>query len=531
MRNLACILAVLAIFSLVVGCGGKDATATPEPTNTPTPTLTPTHTPTLTPTSTRTPTPTHTPTSTPTPTRTPTPTPTPPPHPETLLPTAGPLCSTAFQSRVGTGTPLHPVLCLSDTTWIARGWEIINFLPHTTRSALEVKTLVCIRESRVQVGTYTDGKPGYRVVWDVRLVSWPDGTVIGAEQFTGGHPPHQRRSVEPAYGLRPENSLKRWLFPLLGDKTFLYPADGYVTFSPDGKTLAYGLGSTVELWDVAAERKVLVLEGHEDLVNDITFSPDGKLLASGSGDTIVKEIHDYTVRLWDAATGEELHTLAGHADSVKSVAFSPDGKLLASASRDGTVKLWDVGTGQQARTLDHPKFVTAVTFSPDGKTLASGCGDGMVRLWDVETWQEIYTLKGYKQYVDSVAFSPDGKMLASGGGDTDTSSGEQSETVVLWDVATGQQVRVLGGAHKSWVSSVSFSPDGTLLAVGSDWGSGAREVRVLDVETGEMVRMFSGHMGGVNSVAFSPDGRFLASGSDDGTVKLWPITASGSIVD
>jgi WD40 repeat protein len=43
------------------------------------------------------------------------------------------------------------------------------------------------------------------------------------------------------------------------------------------------------------------------------------------------------------------------------------------------------------------------------------------------------------------------------------------------------------------------------------------------------VRTLKGHTKTVRSVAFSPDGRLLASGSDDGTVKLWEV-ATGSLV-
>ena len=73
--------------------------------------------------------------------------------------------------------------------------------------------------------------------------------------------------------------------------------------------------------------------------------------------------------------------------------------------------------------------------------------------------------------------------------------------------------------HVSWVSSVSFSPDGQFLASGSWDGT----VKVWEVGSWREVATLRGHQDCVSSVSFSPDGNFLASGSLDTTVKVWEV--------
>ena len=96
-------------------------------------------------------------------------------------------------------------------------------------------------------------------------------------------------------------------------------------------------------------------------------------------------------------------------------------------------------------------------------------------------------------------------------------AGYDDGTVRLWNLS-GQQLAQFQ-AHQGPVGSVSFSPDGQILAT----AGGLDETARLWNLSGQQLAEFKGHRDGVFRVSFSPDGKLLATAGFKGTVKLWRV--------
>jgi WD40 repeat protein/fructose-specific component phosphotransferase system IIB-like protein len=112
----------------------------------------------------------------------------------------------------------------------------------------------------------------------------------------------------------------------------------FVSFSPDGKTLAATDADgtySLRLFDVASGESKVAYDRADDLVlTSVLFSPDGKTLVSwGLGNT---------VQLWDLATRRVRAVLIGASDQVNSVAYDPSGDRIAAGGDDRTIRIWDL---------------------------------------------------------------------------------------------------------------------------------------------------------------------------------------------
>jgi len=281
---------------------------------------------------------------------------------------------------------------------------------------------------------------------------------------------------------------------------------GDASFSPEGDRVAVA-GEGAGVVDVATGHVDRMLEV-SGLIMSIEYSPDGSTVATGLGDT---DLGAGRAVLWDAVSGRRIRTFGPPhpGEEVQGLAFSPDGEMLAVLTGKARLGVWRVDTGEQLMSeTAHSGDGSDLAFAPGGGELVTVGGDGGA-VWSVPSGVKILSFSSGGR-LDAVAFSADGRRIATAGDD---------RTARIWDAEKGRELLSL--ASPDAVMSVALSPDGDELATGDANGV----VRVHALRVGDLVRIARQHLSeGATTVvppppvsaSSEPQGAFrVAIGSED----------------
>ena len=344
-------------------------------------------------------------------------------------------------------------------------------------------------------------------------------------------------SIADAQSEEADKDYSQWQLPKEAKARFGKGGINAIQFSPDGTQLAVGTNIGIWLYDVETGEETSLFRG---TCRYLAFSPDGRFLANGGGSSDGSK-----VQLWEIATGREVLFPEVY-DTASALRFSSDGKTLISVGGSGwAIISLDIETGgvtakpffrnEPVGVFGSEGGVYAIT----GDKVAGGRQDGKIQLWDTTDHKALPTLRGHidfdlqspdnppprvpafrpnrKNRVLAVAFSPDGTRLASGSMD---------ETVRLWDMTSEDKWMTLE-KHTGWTNVLAFSPNGGMLASGST----DKTVQLWNTTTGEPLATFTGHINGITALAFSPDSTTLVSGSADGMIRFWNTQTEVPLVD
>ncbi len=165
--------------------------------------------------------------------------------------------------------------------------------------------------------------------------------------------------------------------------------------------------------------------------------------------------------------------------------------------------------------VGHSLRVNSMVFSADGERFASA--SWKILIHNPHTGEEIQMLTSgsARTYVYSVSFSPDSSLLVSASSD---------KIVRIWDVKNGKLLFAIK-AHKQAINHAEFSPDGKMIVSASS----DKTAKLWNTANGKRIGVFSGHKDGVNWANFSPDGKMIATACQDKTIYLFNVATQKKI--
>lgn len=223
-----------------------------------------------------------------------------------------------------------------------------------------------------------------------------------------------------------------------------------IGFSPDGKQVALiSTEGPLQLWDIATGQKVRQAGSPGGQKDFSALDPQGRNIAWGDGDG--------SVYVADIATGKDVGKLGGPAQQWGAPLLAADGKTVVVRYREGSIHCWDALSGKVVSKFQGPPVpVTegAMALAGNGQWLALADGLNVIRMWDVARGQEANPADGHRTAITSVGFFPDGRRLVTG----------SQESVILWDAASGKELRRFDGLRRGqYRSELAFAPNNQSL--------------------------------------------------------------------
>ena len=353
-----------------------------------------------------------------------------------------------------------------------------------------------------------------------------------------------------------------------------------LAFSPDGTVLASGgQDNMVHLWNTETATEIVDLAGHAFWVFGASFSRDGKYAVTSAGDGTTRvwdSKSGASVRVHKANRGEWVRSVAASPNGkhyaiaetgrlvvhdfasgeevwqydrpdlervlFASLVYSNDGKTLVATGTDGVIRVWDTEKRGDPVQFKHERVAKAnganndklrlwsVALRPDGKQVAlvtqsRYAASSIIEIWDLESKKMIRKLVPEKGNGVHLTYTPDGKRLLMAGHSTrrgfidnrDIASPKLDDSLILWDVESGEVVRRYGvavdnGQPYRRVNNAAFAKNGQLIITAERDGF----VRVYRTDESDPVVEFQGHSGTPHALAVAPDGsgRFLTAGED-----------------
>lgn len=302
----------------------------------------------------------------------------------------------------------------------------------------------------------------------------------------------------------------------------------------------------------------------EGRIRCMDLSEDDKLIIAGDDNN--------SIYVFNANTGELLKKITDSPGEVSELTINPDSSMVFAGKKYQSHQpspkgiIYDLSNYQViAMNTDNEEAIVSSVWSQDENSIITGDWEGNIYKWDVNSGETLISMTGKGRAVSSIGWLSNNNLCFGLTSEVDNeervnNKGEIEYCFSLdsWDYNNnfdrsavrlaeinngnrsldgflsnnllveqgGQSVLSIEHAQdpSDLLKSYSFSPDGALIAVGSNYSCA-----IYKSDTGERLFNLIGHNGEVRSLAFSPNGDYLATCGNDQTIRIFS-TQSGNLL-
>jgi WD40 repeat protein len=205
---------------------------------------------------------------------------------------------------------------------------------------------------------------------------------------------------------------------------------------------------------------------------------------------------------------KKLAAITGHKDCIYTLAQGGTSQLFYSAAGDGMVASWDLEAPENGRLVAKlDNSIYALCYISEAGFLVAGHNYDGIHFIDTAKGKEKASLKLTDAAIFDIQYYRDLLFVATGSGE-----------VIIIDWPNVKIVRRLKFSDKS-ARTIAVNPVDRHLAVGYSDAT----IRVIDLQTYDVVHTIDSHTNSVFSVCYSPDFKWLLSGGRDAHLKVWDV--------
>ncbi|MDX6695834.1 MAG: eukaryotic-like serine/threonine-protein kinase [Blastocatellia bacterium] len=312
-------------------------------------------------------------------------------------------------------------------------------------------------------------------------------------------------------------------------RKLLSDVDSAVTFSPDGKRLAFmrnkptkkEIDLLIANADGSNER---TLSTHRNAIqfNSPSWSPDGKTIACASGDKSNAQASVIGINVED---GAEQPLTSQRWRFIERLAWLPSGEGLAllapsdETSEASQIWLLSYPGGEARRITNDLNIYAALSFSSDSASLATVQTNVLSNVWvapnaDADRARQITT--GSSRYY-SLSWATDGRILYAS-----NSGGNLDVYISAADGSNQKQLTINANSNFGPVAS----PDGRYIAFISNRAGAGYNIWRMDMNGGNLKQLKRGGM--ESNPQCTPDGRWVVYTSwEAGKPTIWKVSIDG----